>query len=121
MGSHQNKLLDIGGKSPSNWRTMLNLLTIHQIRKRATRIGVGTVALADLAGLSPTTINRLERLTPPGKYNGQIRTLTKLQDALCNAELELLGYLLSISDLPLDAEAELKDEVSRRKARANDD
>ncbi|MDH3741583.1 MAG: hypothetical protein OER56_08300 [Hyphomicrobiales bacterium] len=77
--------------------------------------------MADLAGLSPTTINRLERLTPPGKYNGQIRTLTKLQDALCNAELELLGYLLSISDLPLDAEAELKDEVSRRKARANDD
>lgn len=65
------------------------MITAAQMRAARALLGIDQRRLADLAGLSVPTIQRME--ASEGIVRGTIETLTKLVSALDQAGLELIG------------------------------
>jgi len=67
----------------------LPMITAAQMRAARALLGIDQRQLADMAGLSVPTIQRME--ASDGNVRGIIETLTKVVDALDKAGLELIG------------------------------
>jgi transcriptional regulator with XRE-family HTH domain len=67
----------------------LFLITATQMRAARALLGIDQRQLAELAGLSVPTIQRME--ASEGNVRGVIETLTKLVEALDRAGIELIG------------------------------
>lgn len=65
------------------------MITSSQMRAARALLGIDQKALAELAGLSVPTIQRME--ASPGVVRGTIESLTRIVEALDRAGLELLG------------------------------
>lgn len=65
------------------------MITSSQIRAARALIGIDQKTLAELAGLSVPTIQRME--TGPGNVRGVVDSLTKVVEALDLAGVELIG------------------------------
>jgi transcriptional regulator with XRE-family HTH domain len=65
------------------------VITAGQLRAARALLGVSQQALADLAGLSVPTIQRME--TSNGVVRGNVDSLTKLVAALNTAGIDLIG------------------------------
>jgi transcriptional regulator with XRE-family HTH domain len=65
------------------------MITAAQMRAARALLGIDQRQLADLAGLSVPTIQRME--ASDGTVRGVIDTLTKLVEALDRAGIELIG------------------------------
>ncbi|HEX6001228.1 MAG TPA: helix-turn-helix domain-containing protein [Hyphomicrobiaceae bacterium] len=65
------------------------MITAAQLRAARALLGIDQQTLADMAGVSLPTIQRME--ASQGNVRGVIDTLTKVVDALTAAGVELLG------------------------------
>lgn len=65
------------------------MITSFQMRAARALLGIDQRTLAELAGVSLPTIQRMEAST--GNVRGVVDTLTKVVDALANAGVELIG------------------------------
>jgi len=65
------------------------MITSAQMRAARALLGIGQRQLADMAGISVPTIQRME--ASDGTVRGVIETLTKLVEALDKAGIELIG------------------------------
>lgn len=65
------------------------MITSAQMRAARALLGIGQRQLADMAGVSVPTIQRME--ASDGTVRGVIETLTKLVEALDRAGIELIG------------------------------
>ena len=65
------------------------MITSFQMRAARALLGIDQKTLADLAGLSLPTIQRMEAST--GTVRGVVESLTKVVDALNRAGVELIG------------------------------
>src|SRR5262249_47239982 len=65
------------------------MITAGQLRAARALIGIDQRKLAELAGLSLPTIQRME--ASEGVVRGNVESLTKLADALNAAGIELIG------------------------------
>ena len=65
------------------------MITAAQMRAARAMLGIDQKALADLAGVSLPTIQRME--ASPGNVRGMVDTLTKVVEALDAAGIELIG------------------------------
>ena len=65
------------------------MITAAQMRAARALLGIDQRQLAEMAGLSVPTIQRME--ASDGTVRGVIDTLTKLVDALDRAGIELIG------------------------------
>jgi len=65
------------------------MITSAQMRAARALLGIGQRQLADMAGISVPTIQRME--ASEGTVRGVIETLTKLVEALDQAGIELIG------------------------------
>jgi predicted transcriptional regulator len=65
------------------------VITAAQMRAARAMLGLDQKALADLAGISLPTIQRME--ASPGNVRGMVDTLTKVVEALDAAGIELIG------------------------------
>ena len=65
------------------------MLTSAQMRAARAMLGLDQKALADLAGVSLPTIQRME--ASPGNVRGMVDTLTKVVEAFDAAGIELIG------------------------------
>ncbi len=65
------------------------MLTGAQLRAARALLGIDQKTLADQAGVSLPTVQRME--SSPGTVRGVIDTLTKIVDALERAGVELIG------------------------------
>jgi predicted transcriptional regulator len=65
------------------------VITAAQLRAARALLGIDQKTLADLAGVSLPTIQRMEAST--GNVRGVVDTLTKVIEALDRAGLELIG------------------------------
>jgi predicted transcriptional regulator len=65
------------------------VITAAQMRAARAMLGLDQKALADLAGVSLPTIQRME--SSPGNVRGMVDTLTKVVEALDAAGIELIG------------------------------
>ncbi|HTK12577.1 MAG TPA: helix-turn-helix transcriptional regulator [Xanthobacteraceae bacterium] len=65
------------------------MITATQMRAARALLGIDQRQLAELAGLSVPTIQRME--ASEGNVRGVIETLTKLVEALDRAGIELIG------------------------------
>lgn len=65
------------------------MITSSQMRAARALLGIDQKGLADLAGLSLPTIQRME--ASPGTVRGVIESLTRIVDALDRAGIELLS------------------------------
>lgn len=65
------------------------MITAAQLRAARALLGIDQKTLADLAGVSLPTIQRMEAST--GNVRGVVETLTKVIEALDRAGLELIG------------------------------
>jgi transcriptional regulator with XRE-family HTH domain len=65
------------------------MITAAQMRAARALLGIDQRQLAEMAGLSVPTIQRME--ASEGNVRGVIETLTKLVDALDRAGIELIG------------------------------
>ncbi len=65
------------------------MLTGAQLRAARALLGIDQKTLADQAGVSLPTVQRME--SSPGIVRGVIDTLTKIEEALGRAGIELIG------------------------------
>jgi transcriptional regulator with XRE-family HTH domain len=65
------------------------MITAAQLRAARAMLGIGQQRLADLAGLSVPTIQRME--ASDGVVRGNVDSLTKLVGAFDSAGVELIG------------------------------
>ena len=65
------------------------MISSAQMRAARAMLGIDQKALADLAGVSLPTIQRME--ASPGNVRGMVDTLTKVVEALDAAGIELIG------------------------------
>jgi len=65
------------------------VITAAQMRAARAMLGIDQKALAELAGVSLPTIQRME--ASPGNVRGMVDTLTKVVEALDAAGIELIG------------------------------
>lgn len=65
------------------------MITSHQMRAARALLGIDQRQLAELAGLSPPTIQRME--ASGGQVRGVVDTLVKVVGALEAAGIELIG------------------------------
>ena len=65
------------------------MITSHQMRAARALLGIDQRQLAELAGLSPPTIQRME--ASDGQVRGVVDTLVKVVTALEAAGIELIG------------------------------
>ena len=65
------------------------MITASQVRAARALLGIDQRQLAEMAGLSVPTIQRME--ASEGNVRGVIDTLTKLVEALDKAGIELIG------------------------------
>lgn len=65
------------------------MLTGAQLRAARALLGIDQKTLADLAGVSLPTVQRME--SSPGTVRGVVDTLTKIVEALDRAGVELIG------------------------------
>ena len=65
------------------------MITAAQMRAARAMLGIDQKALAELAGVSLPTIQRME--ASPGNVRGMVDTLTKVVEALDAAGIELIG------------------------------
>jgi predicted transcriptional regulator len=65
------------------------VISAAQMRAARALLGIDQKALADLAGVSLPTIQRME--ASPGNVRGMVDTLTKVVEALDAAGIELIG------------------------------
>jgi transcriptional regulator with XRE-family HTH domain len=65
------------------------MITASQLRAARALLGIDQQTLADLAGVSLPTIQRME--ASEGNVRGVVDTLTKVVEALNRAGLELIG------------------------------
>ncbi len=65
------------------------MLTGAQLRAARALLGIDQKTLADQAGVSLPTVQRME--SSPGTVRGVIDTLTKIVEALDRAGIELIG------------------------------
>ncbi len=65
------------------------MLTGAQLRAARALLGIDQKTLADQAGVSLPTVQRME--ASPGTVRGVVDTLTKIVDALGRAGVELIG------------------------------
>ena len=65
------------------------MITSHQMRAARALLGIDQRRLADLAGLSAPTIQRME--ASDGQVRGVVDTLVKVVNALEAAGIELIG------------------------------
>lgn len=65
------------------------MLTAAQLRAARALLGIDQKTLADLAGVSIPTIQRME--ASDGNVRGVVDTLTKVVEALDRAGIELIG------------------------------
>lgn len=65
------------------------MITSAQLRAARALLGIDQKALAELAGVSLPTIQRME--ASPGTVRGVVDTLTKVVEALDRAGVELIG------------------------------
>ncbi|HEU4650451.1 MAG TPA: helix-turn-helix transcriptional regulator [Croceibacterium sp.] len=65
------------------------MITSHQMRAARALLGIDQRQLAELAGLSPPTIQRME--ASHGQVRGVVDTLVKVVNALEAAGIELIG------------------------------
>jgi predicted transcriptional regulator len=65
------------------------VITAGQMRAARALLGIDQRQLAELAGVSVPTIQRME--ASPGTVRGVIETLTKVVEALDRAGVELIG------------------------------
>ena len=65
------------------------MISAAQMRAARALLGIDQKALADLAGVSLPTVQRME--ASAGNVRGMVETLTKIVDALDAAGVELIG------------------------------
>jgi len=65
------------------------MITSAQVRAARALLGIDQKTLAELAGLSVPTIQRME--TGPGNVRGVVDSLTRVVEALDRAGVELIG------------------------------
>ena len=65
------------------------MITAAQMRAARALLGIDQKALAELAGVSLPTVQRMEAST--GNVRGMVDTLTKVVEALDAAGIELIG------------------------------
>jgi len=65
------------------------MMTAAQLRAARALLGIDQKALAELAGVSVPTIQRME--ASPGNVRGVVESLTKIVEALDQAGVELIG------------------------------
>lgn len=65
------------------------MMTAAQLRAARALLGIDQKALAELAGVSVPTIQRME--ASPGNVRGVVESLTKIVEALDRAGVELIG------------------------------
>jgi transcriptional regulator with XRE-family HTH domain len=65
------------------------VITAAQIRAARALLGIDQKSLADLAGVSLPTVQRME--SSAGNVRGMVETLSKIVDALDVAGVELIG------------------------------
>jgi predicted transcriptional regulator len=65
------------------------MISAAQMRAARAMLGIDQKALAELAGVSLPTIQRME--SSPGNVRGMVDTLSKIVDALDAAGIELIG------------------------------
>jgi predicted transcriptional regulator len=65
------------------------MISAAQMRAARAMLGIDQKALAELAGVSLPTIQRME--SSPGNVRGMVDTLSKIVDALDAAGVELIG------------------------------
>ena len=65
------------------------MITAAQMRAARAMLGLDQKALADLAGVSLPTIQRME--ASPGNVRGMVDTLSKIVEAIEAAGVELIG------------------------------
>lgn len=65
------------------------MITASQMRAARALLGIDQKTLAELAGLSVPTIQRME--ASDGNVRGVVDSLTKVVDALTQAGIELIG------------------------------
>ncbi len=65
------------------------MISATQMRAARAMLGIDQKALAELAGVSLPTIQRME--SSPGNVRGMVDTLTKIVEALDDAGIELIG------------------------------
>ncbi len=65
------------------------MITAAQMRAARALLGIDQKTLAELAGVSVPTIQRME--ASPGTVRGVIESLTRVVDALDRAGIELVG------------------------------
>jgi predicted transcriptional regulator len=65
------------------------MITASQLRAARALLGIDQRTLADIAGVSLPTIQRME--TSGGNVRGMVDTLTRVVDALDSAGVELIG------------------------------
>ena len=65
------------------------MISAAQMRAARALLGIDQKALADLAGVSLPTIQRME--SSPGNVRGMVDTLTKIVEALDTSGIELIG------------------------------
>jgi predicted transcriptional regulator len=65
------------------------VITAAQMRAARALLGIDQKALAELAGVSLPTVQRME--ASPGNVRGMVDTLSKIVDALDRAGVELIG------------------------------
>lgn len=65
------------------------MISAAQMRAARAMLGIDQKALAELAGVSLPTIQRME--SSPGNVRGMVDTLTKIVEALDEAGVELIG------------------------------
>jgi transcriptional regulator with XRE-family HTH domain len=68
---------------------VLSLITAAQIRAARALLGIDQRQLAEMAGVSLPTIQRMEAST--GNVRGVVETLTKVVEAFDRAGIELIG------------------------------
>ncbi|WP_265519733.1 helix-turn-helix domain-containing protein [Nitratireductor luteus] len=65
------------------------MMTAAQLRAARALLGIDQKRLAELAGVSVPTIQRME--ASPGNVRGVVESLTKIVEALDRAGVELIG------------------------------
>jgi transcriptional regulator with XRE-family HTH domain len=75
--------------NPAGWAGAAAMMTAGQLRAARALLGIDQKTLADMAGVSLPTIQRME--ASEGTVRGIVDTLTKVIDALNQAGIELIG------------------------------
>jgi transcriptional regulator with XRE-family HTH domain len=72
-----------------NWRSRRDVITAPQLRAARALLGIDQQKMADLAGVSLPTIQRME--ASPDNVRGVVGSLMKVLEALDKAGLEMIG------------------------------